>query len=61
MKLNNKKLFPTCEKCGEDIVLGKWCSYKCLEEEAERKGVSPDVLLKEMENDALNLESSGNV
>jgi hypothetical protein len=37
-----------CDKCGNEILLDKWCSYDCLKEKAEKEGRSIEDLLVEM-------------
>jgi len=37
-----------CNKCGQEILLDKWCSYDCLKDKAEKEDIPIEKLLAEM-------------
>ncbi len=49
-----------CKKCGQEILLDKWCSYDCLKERAEKENKSVEQLLYEMMGVAEALQNEDN-
>lgn len=43
--------YRTCKKCGNKVLLDKYCSYKCLEENAKKEGKSTEEAMEEMQKD----------
>ena len=49
-----------CDKCKNEILLDKWCSYECLKDKAKEEGRSIDSLLFEMMKVTEALQDAGN-
>lgn len=55
MEEQNKDSEVICEKCGIPILMGKYCSYSCLEIRAEKEKTTVLALMEEMQKDAERL------
>lgn len=45
-----------CEKCGQVVLLNRYCSLECLRDLAEKEGKPIEAALEEMYNDAIEVQ-----